>query len=110
MRLCILCILLLLLTAEVWSQPYTYTSAPNGYFTIDQIKGCAPLTVNIYSTACSGGCDADYIGDGKNYYSYPGVKTGYTYTDPGIYTIVFVKGAGANNIDKIQVEVVANVE
>jgi gliding motility-associated-like protein len=84
-----------------------YTSQPNGFFTVSEVRGCAPFTVTLNAPTCDGsvGCDADYESNGT-FESYPAVNS-HTYTVPGIYTIRFIRGAQEDNI---QIEVFDNVQ
>jgi gliding motility-associated-like protein len=112
MRFIFCFISLFLITIGLWAQ--THTSQPNGFFTIDEIKGCAPLTVTINSTVCSGiGCDVNYefnIDPSAAAFKSYQLEPTHTYTAPGVYTIFFIRGGGNNNVDQIQVEVVDNIK
>lgn len=79
------------------SQPYTSTL---GRFQVDQIKGCAPLTItltNLLAGNCNGAnpCSMDYEGNGQqtlNLFTFQ-------YATPGVYNLqVLYQGQGADNI------------
>lgn len=79
------------------AQPYTSTL---GRFQVDQIKGCAPLTVtltNLLAGNCNGAnpCSMDYQGNGQqtlNLFTFQ-------YNTPGVYNLqVLYQGQGADNI------------
>jgi gliding motility-associated-like protein len=102
MRFKILFILLLTVTTAGVAQ---YTSTPQGTFTVDQIRGCAPFTINLDAPTCDGsvGCDVDY--EGNNVFQSVILASTHTYNTAGVYTIRLVRGA---QIDNIQVEVFEN--
>jgi gliding motility-associated-like protein len=104
MRLLALTILFLGISLSLVAQT---TSTPQGTFTVDQIKGCAPFTINLSAPTCDGsvGCDVDYIGN--NAFQSVLLASTFTYTTPGTYTIRLVRGA---QIDQLQVTVVANTQ
>jgi len=92
-----------LLAGCVIAQPYS--STPSGTFTLNQIKGCAPLTVTLTAPTCDGsvGCDVDYLGN--NSFRSVVLTDSFTFTNPGTYTVRLVRGV---IVDQIQVVVVAN--
>lgn len=104
----LLCILLLLSVSPViFAQPYT---SRLGRFRMDEIKGCAPLTVTILDAnlitvgQCDAGdpCDMTW-GDGS-----PVVQNVFThtYTQPGTYTLrILYQTIGS---DDIQITVTPN--
>lgn len=88
------------------AQPYTSTL---GRFQVDQIKGCAPLTVNLTNLLagnCNGAnpCSMDFQGNGQqtlNLFTFQ-------YNTPGVYNLqVLYQGQGADNIT---ITVVENIE
>lgn len=96
----------LLLAGAVLAQPYT---SPNGFFQVDQIKGCAPFTITITSLSSSctpvSPCNVTYgNGDTDQIIS----TTSYTYTTPGVFELA-VLAQGPGN-DKMTITVVDNIE
>src|SRR5688572_26647079 len=85
------------------------TSGPNGTFTVDQVKGCAPFTVTVNAPTCDGsvGCDVAYTGDFNDAQNSNTIllTDTHTYTQPGDYTLQLVRGV---QLDEIQIEVVEN--
>ncbi len=89
-----------------------YTSGPVGRFQVDEIKGCAPLTVTILNTnlTTTGQCDADDVcdmtwGDGtvqQNSFTH-------TYTQPGTYTLTILYQSPLGS-DAIQITVTPNTQ
>nr|WP_271711611.1 gliding motility-associated C-terminal domain-containing protein [Marinigracilibium pacificum] len=78
----------------------------NGLFEADYISGCAPLTVTITTL----GAEADGF-----IYEYQGDVVGfvedktYEYTEPGEYTIAYVKNDGSNTIlDFLNIKILAS--
>jgi gliding motility-associated-like protein len=106
---------LLLSTTLAFAQPYT---SRLGRFRVDERKGCAPLTVT-FETLLPGGCGAnpciiDFLGDG---FTQPADSrntspASFTYTTPGIYLlkVCYSNQCAANEVDDIQIEVVANLQ
>ncbi|MEX2336820.1 MAG: gliding motility-associated C-terminal domain-containing protein [Fulvivirga sp.] len=99
---------MVLLTTAAQGQ---YTSQ-KGWFTVDEVRGCAGLTINITlvpgmapcicgDTGCP--CDFDYDGDGN--YDQNAMPLTYTFTEPGDYTleILFIQPYGPDYIN-IQIE------
>lgn len=88
------------------AQPYV---SKNGYFEVDQIKGCAPFDVNITirpPAICNGSsfCDMDYESNGN----FQGLTFTYTYTQPGTYVLrVLFQTLG---FDSITVRVAPNIQ
>ncbi len=89
-----------------------YTSN-NGQFEVDQIKGCAPLTITIsvippFQCDSSNPCAAFYDFANNPTVSEPLITPPFvhTYTQPGIYTLHILMGVQA---DDIQIEVTPNV-
>src|SRR5690349_23746383 len=83
-----------------------------GTFSLDKIKGCAPLDVLLSLTnpsACGGGtaCGVDWTYDGTFLTGETFTTPTHTYTSPGTYTIAFIIGVGA--IDQITVEVLPDI-
>jgi len=96
----------LLWVSVALAQPYTSTL---GRFQVDQIKGCAPLTVtltNLLAGNCNGAnpCSMDFEGKGQqtlNLFTFQ-------YNTPGVYNLqVLYQGQGADNIT---ITVVKNIE
>lgn len=84
-----------------------YTSN-DGNFKVDQIKGCAPLTVNVVSTVppCNATtpCDMDYEGNNN----FQSLAFSHVYTQPGTYTLkVLFQTLG---FDEITITVVPNIQ
>jgi gliding motility-associated-like protein len=112
MRLSALCILTVMLTTRVISQPYT---SSKGTYTVSEIRGCAPFTIAIVPTGdnCDGspGCAADYEGTSSyiplDYNDPDGPTWQHTYTEPGIYDLGVLQG---ENLDILQIEVFENVK
>lgn len=106
---------LLLSTTLAFAQPY---ASRLGRFRVDQKKGCAPLTVT-FETLLPGGCGTnpciiDFLGDG---FTQPADSrntspASFTYTTPGTYLIkvCYSNQCAANEVDDIQIEVVANLQ
>nr|WP_305067171.1 T9SS type B sorting domain-containing protein [Mangrovivirga halotolerans] len=67
----------------------------NGLFTADYASGCAPLTVNVSPTEPSEADGFIYEFNGN----FAGIveDESYEYTEPGIYTIAYIKNAGASD-------------
>jgi gliding motility-associated-like protein len=86
------------------AQPY---SSANGFFTVDQIRGCAPFTLTLNAPSCDGtvGCDVDFEGTGT--FQSLLLTSSHTYALPGTYTITLIRGA---QIDNIQIEVFENIQ
>ncbi|MEJ7644460.1 MAG: gliding motility-associated C-terminal domain-containing protein [Chryseolinea sp.] len=79
----LLAILFFRFSAE--AQPYV---SDLGRFEVDQIKGCAPLTVNVAIRPpfiCNGAnpCDMDFESNNK----FQALAFSHTYTQPGTYTL-----------------------
>lgn len=69
----------------------------NGFFEVDQISGCAPLTVNVTAPLCTFGspCEMDYEGN----LSFQNLVFTYTYTQPGTYNLrILFQTLGFDNI------------
>lgn len=69
-----------------------YTSKPNGYFKVDNIRGCAPLTVNLTDLTGISGSFGIWYGAPPcvNFPVSPCSNTyTFTYTTPGTYTIKY---------------------
>lgn len=96
----------LLWVSVALAQPYV---SEGGRFQVDQIKGCAPLTITL-TNLLAGNCDAanpcsmDYLGNNQqtlNLFTFQ-------YNTPGIYQLkVLYQGQGA---DVITITVVPNIE
>ncbi len=88
------------------AQPYV---SALGRFQVDQIKGCAPLTITL-TNLLAGNCDAanpcsmDYQGNGQQSTNL----FAFQYDTPGVYQLrVLYQGQGA---DQITITVVENIE
>lgn len=72
----------------------------NGRFEVDQVSGCAPLTVNVtilppYVCNASSPCDMDYEGN----FTFQNLVFTYTYTQPGTYNLqILFQALGFDNI------------
>ena len=90
-----------------WLAEAQYTSVL-GRFDVDQVKGCAPFTINVAINppfVCDAGnaCDMDYEGDG----TFQSLTFTHTYTQPGTYYLrILFQTTG---FDSIAVEVTPNV-
>lgn len=96
----------LFMASVAMAQPYT---SALGRFQVDQVKGCAPLTVtltNLLAGNCTAGnpCSMDYLGNGQqtlNLFTFQ-------YTTPGVYKLrVLYQGQGD---DEITITVVPNIQ
>lgn len=98
-------IIMLISIGTALSQPY---NSNLGRFRVDQVKGCAPLTVNIAINGgfqCDGAnpCDMDF-GDGGGFQN---LTFSHTYTQPGTYTLrVLIQSL--DPIDQITITVLPN--
>jgi len=100
-------ILLFFLFTGILAAHAQYTSN-DGDFKVDQIKGCAPLTVNVVSTVppCNGTtpCDMDYEGNNN----FQSLAFSHVYTQPGTYTLkILFQTLG---FDEITITVVPNTQ
>jgi gliding motility-associated-like protein len=97
---------LFLLAFPVLLRAQSYTSQPHGFFTVSQIKGCAPLSISLNTPTCTGSpsCDVDYLGN--NGFKTIALSDAFTYTQPGTYNLRLVRGV---EVDNIQIEVFANI-
>lgn len=96
----------LLWVSVTLAQPYP---SALGRFQVDQVKGCAPLTITL-TNLLPGNCDStnpcnmDYLGNGQQ---SENVFT-FQYNDPGVYKLrVLYQGQGS---DEITITVVKNIE
>jgi gliding motility-associated-like protein len=91
-----------LVSSPAFAQPYP---SNNGTFELDQVKGCAPLTINL--TVPPAICDPPLSNCDFFYEANPiqNVFT-YTYTTPGTYNLVGVFQGGIT--DRITVTVLPN--
>ena len=91
------------LTFLVHAQPYV---SRDGRFQVDQVKGCAPLTVNVTiipPNVCSPGVPCEF------FYETNPIQNVFThqYTQPGTYTLRVLFQAGVP-IDQITITVLPN--
>ena len=78
-----------------------------GRFEIDNLRGCAPFTINITQIGLPGLTRTyDYDGDGL----FEGDSITYTFDTPGIYTIVEVVANQIPREDSITIEVIESRE
>jgi len=85
MRSGLLTLLAIMIACAAATAQYTSTK---GRFEVDQVKGCAPLTVNVTiipPSVCTGSspCDMDYESTGNP----QNLLFTYTYTQPGTYNL-----------------------
>ncbi len=84
-----------------------------GRFEVDQKKGCAPLTVTFTKVeTVTGAFLIDFLGDGFDVNALDHRATSpatYTYNNPGKYKLRYVRNTSGNDIDEIEIEVVANI-
>jgi gliding motility-associated-like protein len=98
--------LLLVSTLVVAQPPY---KSRLGRFEVDQVKGCAPLEVNITTRApfvCDGlnPCDMDF----ENNNQFQSLTTTHIYTEPGTYLLrVLFQSSG---LDDITIVVLPNIQ
>jgi gliding motility-associated-like protein len=101
-------ILLLLTFCGVLAHAQPYVS-DLGRFEVDQVKGCAPLTVNVTIRppfVCNGAnpCDMDFENNGN----FQQLTFTHTYTQPGTYTLrILFQTSG---FDQITIVVTPNVQ
>lgn len=84
----------------------------NGTFSLDKVRGCAPLDVMLTLTdpfACGGGtaCGVDWTYNGTFATGETFTTPTHTYSTPGTYTLAFIIGVGT--IDQIVVEVLPDI-
>jgi gliding motility-associated-like protein len=94
--------------AAAVAQPYV---SRLGRFEVDQISGCAPLTVNVTirpGFTCNGGspCDMDYEGD----FTFESLDFTHTYQQPGTYVLRILFQGLLPAFDDITITVVPNVQ
>lgn len=100
--------LFIFVVAFAWhAGAYAQYTSLLGRFDVDQVKGCAPHTVNVTINApfvcdAANSCDMDFEGD-ENFRE---LTFTYTYTQPGSYMLKIL--FGASDYDSIAVEVVPN--
>ncbi|MCZ8353556.1 MAG: gliding motility-associated C-terminal domain-containing protein [Cyclobacteriaceae bacterium] len=96
-------------------------SVPNGSFRVDEVKGCAPLTViftSLQAGFCQEGagntpCVIDKEGDGITDFTSTNITNPLnfpiTFTTPGTYTItVGYQGQGTNPPERVTITVLPN--
>jgi len=94
--------------AYCWANAQPYVSN-NGFFEVDQVKGCASLTVNVTvrpPVVCNGAtsCDMDYENNGQ----FLSRTFTHTYTQPGTYILkILFQTAG---FDQITIVVAPNTQ
>lgn len=100
--------LFIFVVAFAWhAGAYAQYTSLLGRFDVDQVKGCAPHTVNVTINApfvcdAANSCDMDFEGD-ENFQE---LTFTYTYTQPGSYMLKIL--FGASDYDSIAIEVVPN--
>ncbi|MBL0742898.1 T9SS type B sorting domain-containing protein [Chryseolinea lacunae] len=107
----ILFLFLILAALTLQAQPpYQSTNPSPPRFEVDQVRGCAPLTVTItqflngYQCNGTSPCDMDY--EGNN--TFESLKFSHTYTTPGKYTMrVLFQASG---FAEIPIEVYPNIQ
>ena len=100
--------LVILVSCGFHSGAHAQYTSDLGRFEVDQVKGCAPLTVNITIIApfvCDGAspCDMDFEGNG----SFQSLTFTHTYNQPGTFNLkILFQTAG---YDSITIEVTPNI-
>lgn len=91
------------------STTFTITVLPNevtAFFNTDTVIGCAPLTATFTNFSDGDTASIWYFGDANNSTS-TSTNTGFTYTDPGSYTVMLVSyGCGIDTAYQ-QIDVLA---
>ncbi|MBK8340162.1 MAG: PKD domain-containing protein [Flavobacteriales bacterium] len=103
------------ITQEVYNEcgadtaTFTITVLPNevtAFFNTDTVIGCAPLTATFTNFSDGDTASIWYFGDANNSTS-TSTNTGFTYTDPGSYTVMLVSyGCGIDTAYQ-QIDVLA---
>ncbi|HTE33390.1 MAG TPA: hypothetical protein VK666_23575, partial [Chryseolinea sp.] len=94
--------------AYCWANAQPYVSNL-GRFEVDQVKGCAPLTVNVTIKPpfiCNGAnpCDMDF----ENNNQFQSLTFSHTYAQPGTYTLrILFQTSG---FDQITIVVAPNTQ
>ncbi|HYI78328.1 MAG TPA: T9SS type B sorting domain-containing protein [Chryseolinea sp.] len=93
------------LTFVAYAQPYV---SRDGRFQVDQVKGCAPLTVNVTiipPNVCSPGAPCEF------FYETNPLQNDFShqYTQPGVYTLR-VLFQGIDSTDRITITVLPNTQ
>jgi gliding motility-associated-like protein len=93
--------------------PVSAQLSSGGTFSVDKVKGCAPMDVTITLTnpaACSGTpCQVAFDYDGKVTSFKPFTPTN-NYQNPGTYVIVLLIGTTNPTLDQITIEVLPDVQ
>ncbi|HLT80034.1 MAG TPA: gliding motility-associated C-terminal domain-containing protein [Cyclobacteriaceae bacterium] len=79
----------------------------DGFFQVDEVSGCAPLTIEITPLApCDAAtpCYASYYGDG-NFIEF---SENFTYATPGTYWLTIIFSSAGHVTDRIQIDVREN--
>lgn len=111
MRVSVLSFLFCLMATCLFGQ---YVSTPEGIFSTQEIRGCAPFTVELQVPTCDGsiGCEKKFD------QSFPSTSTieqsdvasrTFTYTEAGTYTISVYRG-DASHTDVLTVTVFENIQ
>ena len=56
----------------------------DGYFYVDQVRGCAPLTINVTVPLAASLCDCEYFYEDRFFQD----SVTYTYNTPGTYNLI----------------------
>lgn len=102
----------IIVITTTWVNSFAQNNSNNGNFSVDEIKGCEPLSITITSNELSCPCDAscpcDVFPDGINNPSnFAQNNLNLSYTTAGIYQLV----VQLQNFEKdtIQIEVLENI-
>ena len=100
----------MLVSATAIAQPYKYKSTQtilvdgNSKFTVDQIKGCAPLTVKLNGPSCSPCGIKDGLGGAGQFFNQ---NINLQYNSSGVYKVLVA--TSGNDTNEITITVVDNV-
>jgi gliding motility-associated-like protein len=68
-------------TATLAQSPY---QSRDGFFNVDEVRGCAPLTVNVTIPTSATSCPCEFFYEGQPFQN----RFNYTYSTPGTYTLI----------------------